>query len=215
MTAPPEKPAEGTAGSAGDTVVTIPSFNRFTKTPLKYDLGVTADQVREYNSGGEYNRNRAILIAALNNYWTTFQTYHFSLFVVSVVLIIHEMLLWNELNIDLTLNFFILGCGCSLVQSFFPHAPKTCNENSEMRKGEMCFSHEDCTQSETLTPAQQNSCQAPTSKLYNYVRIVQLLCVIAGGIMVGVDKETERVMANDVFSFCMGFSVFYILTYIF
>ena len=186
--------------------------NRFTQNPLDYGAGVSFDQILKYNTKGEYDFNRKIMIKVLEQFWTTNQTYHFAFFAISVVLIIVAGISWIPTNTQFNVNYFVLGTGASVLQSFFKHGLAKCDKKtSQMRAEQVCFSYLDCTNTTQVTREQQKSCKVPMSTVYQATRIVQFILLVVGIVM--VVKEPIPAFMDGMHSFFLGFGIFYILSY--
>lgn len=181
---------------------------------IKYWQGFNTDDLEKTNSDGEHDAMRNVQLRIADQYWSTPQVIHFGFFMVSVCSLVLTFLLWEK---QFVTAYFILGCGISIIQSLFPHAPKVCDEEkSQMRHGEKCFNYMDCTKlssQNNLTSDNLQSCSAPVSSTYRGLRMVQFILLVLGAVMIG----TGSVEANKdaIHSAVLGFSVLYILTYAF
>lgn len=199
---PPNPPAQ--SGPA--------QVNRFTEKPLDYGAGVTWEQVLKYNTKGEYDFNRKILLKVVQQFWSTKQVIHFGFFMVGIVLIVVAALFWSEVKASFVVSYFLLGAGVSSIQGLFPHGLAKCDEKkSQMRAGQGCFSYLDCTNTKSLTRDQMNSCTVKMSTPYQAVRIVQFVLLIIASILVATAGKTKLV--DSALSFFLGFGIFYVLTY--
>ena len=186
--------------------------NRFTENPLDYGAGVTWEQILKYNTKGEYDFNRKILLKVVQQFWSTKQVVHFGFFMVGIVLIVISILFWIQLKPTFIVGYFLLGAGVSSIQGLFPHGLAKCDpKKSQMRQGQGCFSYMDCTNTKSLTRDQMNSCTVYMSTPYKAVRMVQFILLIIASIMVATGGKTKAV--DSEICFCLGFGIFYVLTY--
>lgn len=185
--------------------------NRFNETPLNYGLGVSFDQVLKYNSKGEYDFERKIMLKVADQFWSTKQALKFSFFVAGIFLVLVAALLWNKVEAKFSVHFFTLGAGISLIQAVFPHGLAKCDpKTSQMRKNQGCFSYLDCTNTENLTPEQKGSCKVPLSTTYRSIRYLQFILLVIGIVLVAT---TSVQYVDAVLSCFMGFGIFYAISY--
>lgn len=201
----PSPPAATAAAAQGQNV------NRFTEVPLNYGLGVSFDQVLKYNSKGEYDFERKVLLKVSEQFWTTKQTLKFAFFFTGLVLLLFAALSWKKLGATFSVHFFTLGAGISIIQGVFPHGQAKCDpKTSQMRKNQGCFSYLDCTNTENTTPEEKASCKVPMSTTYHAIRYLQFILLVVGIVLVAT---TSVPFLDAVLSFFVGFGIFYGISY--
>jgi len=185
--------------------------NRYLLNPVNVGEGATENEIILQATKGEHDYTRNLVLKIQEQYWTTSQVLHFTLWFSSLCMLILSSVNWGKAKFEY--EYFLLGMGSAIVQAFFPHGVKTCDSTAKFRPYQGCRNHLDCT---TLPEhmIQKDECNVQYGGFYLMLRFLTVILLVVGVVLIVIDgKKESKTTKSASFSWVVGFATSYTITY--